>query len=82
MTFGKSEWLVLSFPVDRAGVPAALSAAERSVALAVVRGLSNAEIASERGTSMRTVANQVASIFRKLGAHSRLDLARMLRAGE
>jgi DNA-binding NarL/FixJ family response regulator len=52
-----------------------LSAAERAVATLVLRGWSNAEIASHRGTTKRTAANQVASIFRKLGIASRAELA-------
>jgi DNA-binding NarL/FixJ family response regulator len=38
------------------------------------RGLSNAEIARSRGRSPRTVANQVAKIFEKLGVSSRSEL--------
>jgi DNA-binding NarL/FixJ family response regulator len=41
----------------------------------VLRGASNAQIAAARAKSARTIANQVASIFRKLGAHSRAELA-------
>jgi DNA-binding CsgD family transcriptional regulator len=55
---------------------ARLSPAEREVVLAVLDGASNTAIAQRRGTSERTVANQLASIFRKLGASSRLDLVR------
>lgn len=51
-----------------------LSEAERFVLQLVVAGKSNAEIAEARGTSARTVANQVASLLRKLGARSRYDL--------
>ncbi len=52
----------------------ALSAAEREVLDLVVQGKSNAEIARARGTSVRTVANQVASMLKKLGAGSRFEL--------
>jgi len=51
-----------------------LSAAERQVLRLVLEGRSNAEIGSARATSQRTVANQVASIFRKLGVASRREL--------
>ena len=44
----------------------------------VVAGRSNGEIAAARGRSVRTIANQVAAIFRKLGVGSRLELARRL----
>lgn len=52
----------------------ALTAAESEVAALVLAGRRNAEIAAARGTSLRTVANQVASVFRKLGVGSRLHL--------
>ena len=61
---------------------ARLSGAEREVARFAVAGLSNAEIAQKRGVSSRTVANQAASVFRKLGVTSRLGLcALMARSG-
>jgi DNA-binding CsgD family transcriptional regulator len=53
-----------------------LTEAERAVASLVASGLTNAEIARERGTALRTVANQVASILEKLGAASRAEIAR------
>jgi DNA-binding NarL/FixJ family response regulator len=56
----------------------ALRSAERAVAHGIVRGLSNAEIARVRGTSVRTVANQVASLMRRLSAHSRAQIAARL----
>lgn len=52
----------------------ALSSAERAVVQALLRGHSDREIAIERGTSERTVANQLRSIFRKLGVASRAEL--------
>lgn len=52
----------------------ALTAAEREVAVLLVAGQTNAEIAQRRGTAPRTVANQVASIFEKLGVGSRGEL--------
>ncbi|HEX4336807.1 MAG TPA: helix-turn-helix transcriptional regulator [Polyangiaceae bacterium] len=57
---------------------AQLTDAEREVALLVVDGLTNAEIGVQRNTSPRTVANQVAAVFRKLGVHGRLELIRKL----
>ncbi|RYZ65594.1 MAG: LuxR family transcriptional regulator [Proteobacteria bacterium] len=53
-----------------------LTAAEREVVSEVVAGASNAQIATARGTSSRTVANQLQRIFAKLGVHSRAELAR------
>jgi DNA-binding NarL/FixJ family response regulator len=61
-----------------ASVLETLTAAERQVALLAADGLSNAEIGLERRSSPRTVANQVASAFRKLRAHGRLELIRRL----
>jgi DNA-binding CsgD family transcriptional regulator len=52
-----------------------LTASERAVAKLAREGLSNAEIGQLRGTSPRTVANQLARIYRKLGVGSRLGLA-------
>jgi DNA-binding NarL/FixJ family response regulator len=69
---GDTEVVLLSFtPKHRAR----LTEAERAVALAVARGLSNARIAKERQASPRTIANQVAAIMRKLGVSSRAELA-------
>jgi DNA-binding NarL/FixJ family response regulator len=56
--------------------PATLSAAEREVLAHIVRGESNADIARARSTSVRTVANQVASLLRKTAAESRFELIR------
>ena len=58
-----------------------LSPAERAVVEAVLRGQSNREIAERRGTSVRTVANQMASIFRKLQVGSRGELAATTASG-
>ncbi len=57
-----------------------VTAAERAVLGLAAAGLSNAEIAARRGVSPRTVANQLASVFRKLGVHSRLQLQAWLAA--
>lgn len=55
-----------------------LSSAETHVAWLVCDGLSNRDIAIERGTAERTVANQVASIFNKLDVCRRFELAQFL----
>jgi DNA-binding NarL/FixJ family response regulator len=54
---------------------AVLSRAEREVLKLVLAGRSNADIAKRRATALRTVANQIASIFTKLGVRSRTELA-------
>jgi len=74
------EYLVLDFPaaesVDVAEPgPWSLTVAERQVAAAAAAGKSNQEIAAARGVSTRTVANQLASIYAKLGINSRAELA-------
>jgi DNA-binding NarL/FixJ family response regulator len=51
-----------------------LTAAERDVVSLAVQGASNRQIAGQRQTSQRTVANQMAAIFRKLGVGSRAEL--------
>jgi len=55
--------------------PARLTHAERAIALGIVAGWSNAKIAQTRGVSMRTIANQVAALLKKLGVTSRTELA-------
>lgn len=69
---GDSELVLLSFTPTGAS---SLTEAERDVALAIARGLSNAEIARARSTSARTIANQIAAIMKKLGVASRVELA-------
>jgi DNA-binding CsgD family transcriptional regulator len=66
---------VLAIPEQRPG-PAfnSLTEAERIVAALAADGKSNTEIARARGTSVRTVANQMAAILRKLGVGSRADI--------
>lgn len=73
---------VLSMPVTSGAAGLGrLTPAEREVAAAIVRGETNAAIARDRGTSPRTVANQIASILRKTGCPSRAGLAAMADSG-
>ncbi len=51
-----------------------LSAGELAVASLLVEGKSYVEIARRRGSAVRTVANQIASVYRKLGISGRIDL--------
>ena len=67
------QFAVLGFTRPR-GWAADLTGAEYEVAVFVLAGRSNAEIARTRQVSPRTVANQVASLFRKLGVSSRGEL--------
>lgn len=75
---GDESFVLLSVPLrtERGAEP--LTAAEREVAAMIVDGMSNAEIARARGKSVRTIANQVASAFRKLGVGSRVELSSVL----
>ncbi len=65
--------LVYEVPAEAQFPP--LTAAEHAVLSSILDGLTNAQIAARRGTSPRTVANQVATLFRKLGVRSRSELA-------
>ena len=56
----------------------ALSPAEREVALLAAQGATNAAIGARRESAERTVANQMHSVFEKLGVHSRAELAALL----
>lgn len=69
--------LVVRFPLS-SSTPASskLTAAEREVVRRVLDGRRTSEIAAARRTSPRTVANQLQSVFRKLGIASRAELAR------
>ncbi len=73
---GEDAYALLVWPDSRAArrLSGRLTAAEREVARLMAAGLSNADIARRRGSSPRTVANQAASIFGKLGVRSRLEL--------
>jgi DNA-binding CsgD family transcriptional regulator len=77
-SFACGDYLVLSYPLGGWVAPLGLTRAERAVVEAVLRGASNAEIARSRGTSPRTVANQLASIYEKLGVRTRYELVRRL----
>jgi len=69
---------VISFPPPSPPRGGPLTAAERAIAAAVARGRSNAEIARSRCRATRTVANQVASVLRKLRVGSRGELVAAL----
>jgi DNA-binding NarL/FixJ family response regulator len=55
-----------------------LTDAENRVALAVSRGLSNKEIASELDISVRTVENHISHILDKKGFSNRVEIARYI----
>lgn len=68
--------------VPRARLPAKLTSAEREVVALLLAGKSNAEIAKARGVALRTIANQVASILRKMRVGSRSALLARLSRSE
>jgi DNA-binding CsgD family transcriptional regulator len=70
-----NELAVFAFPLLAPELPPVLSQAERDVVGLALIGLSNAQIARRRACSSRTVANQLASAFRKLSVGSRAELA-------
>ncbi len=76
---GCLEILVIELP----GMPATrarLTPSEEDIVERLLRGASNAAIARARGTSERTVANQLQRIYRKHGVFSRAELIARLSA--
>jgi DNA-binding NarL/FixJ family response regulator len=78
--YGGGDYLVLTYAIPRWSLPPCLSTTEQRVVLELIAGASQHAIARGRGTAPRTVANQVASIYRKLKVHSRIELFVALRA--
>lgn len=66
--------VVLELPLRRPVIPDSFTPAECEVAKLVFDGLTNAEIGKTRGTSEKTVANQVARLLKKAGVQSRVQL--------
>ena len=60
--------------------PMRLTPGELAVITLIFQGKTDPQIARTRATSRRTVLNQVASIFRKLGVKNRLELLALLGA--
>jgi DNA-binding NarL/FixJ family response regulator len=60
--------------LTRAAATPHLSDAERAIVTSIVGGKRAGAIARERGTSPRTVRNQLASMYRKLGVSSRREV--------
>ena len=74
---GGAEYLVVRTVLPSSEI---LSKAELEVAQLAAAGASNQRIAEARGVSVRTVANQLALIFDKLGIARRYQLASVLSA--
>ena len=86
LSVGGAPLVLLSFPLSTlleptvaAALPA-LTEAEGEVLAMVLRGATNAQVALRRGTSVRTVANQLASVYDKLGVRGRAALCALFRA--
>jgi hypothetical protein len=79
---GNDHLVVLSFPLPQPCLPESLSPAEREVAMGIIDGRTNAEIAAARGTSLRTVANQVATILHKASVGSSISFRTPGRSSE
>ncbi|HYP97653.1 MAG TPA: hypothetical protein VER96_03195 [Polyangiaceae bacterium] len=60
---------VVSVAMPGSNLARRLSPGEWEVARAVIEGKSHAQIAGARGTSLRTIANQLASVFGKTGLY-------------
>jgi DNA-binding CsgD family transcriptional regulator len=74
--FGDGEsYLVISYSAAVDPMCGGLTNAERDVVTEVLASRSSREIACARGVSVNTIANQIASAFRKLGVRSRSELA-------
>jgi DNA-binding NarL/FixJ family response regulator len=74
LAVGDDQLVIISMPSRDAAASDELSPAECEVALDAAAGLSNKAIARRRKRSARTVANQLASVYRKLGVSSRAEL--------
>ncbi len=76
-----AELVVISVPARTGRPDVKLTQAEREVAAALLGGVAPRTIAEERGTSLRTVSNQIQSVYRKHGVRSKEELALVLLAG-
>lgn len=70
----RQEYVTFSRSQPVTAIVATLTRSERMVFQAIIAGLSTTEISASRGSSPRTLANQLASIFGKLHVGSRAEL--------
>jgi len=78
LEYSNGLYRALCLPSPDAVLDRFLSPAEKAVLRMRLEGKSHAEIAARRRTSLRTVANQVATAFHRLGVSSRSDLMGLL----
>lgn len=76
------EYLLIGIPSANPSPEWAVTPAERMLIDGIAAGLSNRELALQRGTAPRTVANQLQKLYRKLGVSSRGELRSMWMGGE
>lgn len=69
-----SERRVVGLPRPDVGLAKRLPSAELAVIRSLVEGQSYREIAAARGTSTRTIANQISAVFRRLRVSGRNEL--------
>jgi len=67
-------YVLFQAPLRKLQPPGCLTEAEREVVLGVLSKQSNAEIARARQTSINTVANQLRTVYSKLGISGRFEL--------
>jgi DNA-binding CsgD family transcriptional regulator len=70
--------VVISVPLSRPAVFAELTKSELEVAEGILAGRSMKELALSRKVSPRTIAQQVATIHRKLGVTTRHELVALV----
>ena len=80
VSVGGLRGLIIELPCEPDDLPTCLTQAERAVVTLVLEGHSNREIADARRARYRTVANQLAAIYKKLGVASRTELVATLSA--
>ena len=72
---GEQQYALLSYRTPPPRFAFGLTESEWVVALFLLAGHSSASIATTRGVSARTVANQISKVFRKVGVQSRRELS-------
>jgi DNA-binding CsgD family transcriptional regulator len=75
-----AELVILSLPLRLPELERRCSRAERDVLIGILASKSDAEIAKQRGTSPRTIANQARALMRRYGVSSRRELVAQLMA--
>jgi len=80
VAFAEEQLLIGTYPLIGAASVSCLTQAEREVTAQIIAGSTNFDIALRRGSSVRTIANQINSIFTKLNVRSRSELAARLQA--